>query len=369
MIMDLVALQKFINKGVIDVQKRETTLFDIAGFPHREVVISNVYAYFLDPSKSHGLGRLFLDALQTLLPVQFNFEEVSVFTEQTVKDQKRLDILVSEPSESDQPKKVIIIENKMFHHVHNDLGAYYDHFKAEERFKQGVLLTIYPTEPDDKRFVNVTHQQWLNEVWDMVGAIIPKLSNDVLFMLKQFSTNLNNFNMSHEIEAYYEFYRGNYSDIIKINELKKALDSHIWGQVRDVPNHVSKLRLKVEDKSRFGYTYYYEEEVEEIWFTIMPDMEYKNTPTAKVYIELQGKALGNVDQLMKLNYTEEESGLLTPLSVETIQTKWKHWVAFATHIFKFEEKDLVGLGSRIAEKMESSPLLTIYHKIKNQQAL
>ncbi|MCY7351216.1 MAG: hypothetical protein LH606_11195 [Cytophagaceae bacterium] len=47
------------------VKKAEVlpTLFDIAGFPHYERVVSNVSAFFFQTENPHGLGPLFLNAL------------------------------------------------------------------------------------------------------------------------------------------------------------------------------------------------------------------------------------------------------------------------------------------------------------------
>ena len=43
--------------------ERLPTFMEVAGYPHYENVCSNILAFFFDPSKPHGLGTLFLDAL------------------------------------------------------------------------------------------------------------------------------------------------------------------------------------------------------------------------------------------------------------------------------------------------------------------
>jgi hypothetical protein len=41
----------------------EPTILEIAGYPHYENVASNILAFFLDPKKGHGLGRIVLESL------------------------------------------------------------------------------------------------------------------------------------------------------------------------------------------------------------------------------------------------------------------------------------------------------------------
>ena len=60
---DLDLLDEFLKKPLPDVPEEVWTFLDIAGFPHYENVISNIYAYYLDQENKHGFGRLFLDAL------------------------------------------------------------------------------------------------------------------------------------------------------------------------------------------------------------------------------------------------------------------------------------------------------------------
>jgi hypothetical protein len=41
-----------------DRVERGPTLMEIAGYPHYEIVCSNILAFYLDPEEPHGLGTL-----------------------------------------------------------------------------------------------------------------------------------------------------------------------------------------------------------------------------------------------------------------------------------------------------------------------
>lgn len=49
-------------------KEKEPNLLEIARVSHKELPVSNLYAYFLDKNESHGLGNLFLESLIELLP-------------------------------------------------------------------------------------------------------------------------------------------------------------------------------------------------------------------------------------------------------------------------------------------------------------
>src|SRR5688572_2107064 len=203
--MDLNEIKSFLEKGIIKVKQKETTFLDIAGFPHYENVISNIYAYFFNPNQKHGLGSLFLDSLLELVDKNFIFNSPKVFREFTTQKGGRIDLVISDQDKED--KKVLIIENKMYHFLNNDLKDYYDSFPDMKR--RGVLLTINPVASYHDKFVNVTHQALLNKVFENLGPLILSIPEQSIFILKEFSKNLNNFTMNHEVGKYYNFYQEN----------------------------------------------------------------------------------------------------------------------------------------------------------------
>ena len=96
---------ELLHTGEWQSTPAETTFFDIAGFPHYERVISNFYAYYLNPEAAHGLGDLFLSSLHALIlekqPGKLILEDtINCYIEQEVltSNGKLIDLVVHEPT-------------------------------------------------------------------------------------------------------------------------------------------------------------------------------------------------------------------------------------------------------------------------------
>ncbi len=147
---DLKSLEAFLLKPLPEVPEEVWTFLDIAGFPHYENVISNIYAYYLDKDNSHGFDDLFLNALinaikkkasdsfEPKLKYLDDWNEWAVSREETVEG-KRIDILLTETS--GDRETFIIIENKVFAELYNPLDIYWSVSKS--RRKLGVVLSLF----------------------------------------------------------------------------------------------------------------------------------------------------------------------------------------------------------------------------------
>ncbi len=360
--IDLVALQKFLNEPIVEVKPWQRTLFDIAGFPHYENVVSNVYAYFLDPKEEHGLGTLFLEALQCCIETHYDFDVVHVYREFPVAEQKRIDLVITNGEVlSESYSKVIIIENKLFHHLHNDLALYYKHFSLEDANKQGVLLTLSPLAPNNGHYINITHRQWLDQVWSMIGNYIVDMPEDGLYHLKQFSKNLSNYTMSQNAKEYFAFYIKNREEIGKIDQLQQTLYRHIWDQVNTAHQLLPHLNLKVDQRKSRTYTYYYNPCCDTVYFTVIPQIMDCESPSVHIIVELWNSALEKLEELEQLQLTPEDKKILLPKNPSQIKAGYLH---FASEEFKVTEDVIDTLGVFIAEKIKNSPLESIYTAVK-----
>ena len=84
-------------------------------------------------------------------------------TEIKTKQGNRIDISIFNKAQ----QKAIIIENKIYHHLDNDLSDYWSHYNYPDTNKIGILLTLkphgIPTEVAGK-FVNITHLEWKERI-------------------------------------------------------------------------------------------------------------------------------------------------------------------------------------------------------------
>lgn len=96
------------------------SIFEISGYPHYENVCSNILAFYLDPQREHGLGNLVLGALLKCCGYELGKqnEVVEIRREFSTHGGGRLDLLIVTDN------YVVGIENKIFHHLNNDLSDY-----------------------------------------------------------------------------------------------------------------------------------------------------------------------------------------------------------------------------------------------------
>ncbi len=357
--IDLIELQKFANKGVPDIKEWETTFFDIARFPHYENVISNFYAYFLDPNEKHGLESLFLDALQEIIGTSFVFAAPEITREYYTASGMRIDVVIQ--GSSDESYNTIIIENKMYHHLNNDLNDYYTEFKLADEFKKGVVLTIQPLDTRDNRFVNITHNQWIDKVWEMSGTTLFSISHESLFHLKQFTTNLKNFNMAHEIGEYLDFYTDNFGFIQKVEKLKAQLEKHIWDEINRAWRliEIPEVKFVNDHKYKWNLTYYRDEANPQVFFTISPLYINQTKPKIQLIIELNHEGLKKHEEIKALFTTSYYDEYLNA-KVPEKNARWYHLVT----VEKDLDKDSVeNLAEFIATTINETELKTIFMKV------
>ena len=135
--LNITALAQFLHTTRWPVLREEQpTFFSIAGIGHKELPLSNVYAFFFDSEEVHGLGSLFLEALLDVVGAK-NAEQVTkwpslegpvrVAREYALDGQQRLDLLVHDGPAGTTVQGAsyaVLIENKVNHWLANDLDNY-----------------------------------------------------------------------------------------------------------------------------------------------------------------------------------------------------------------------------------------------------
>lgn len=113
-------LKLLLKYNSLPQSKRHISIFEVCGYPHYENVCSNVLAFYLHPDKEHGLGCLLLSSLLKLAGqvIESKIRTIKVEREHPTISGGRLDLLVLSDAHA------IRIENKIFHHLHNDLIDY-----------------------------------------------------------------------------------------------------------------------------------------------------------------------------------------------------------------------------------------------------
>jgi sRNA-binding regulator protein Hfq len=201
-------------------KQEEPTLFEIAGFPHYENVISNFYSYYFDVSQPHGFDNLFITSLLNLIAKKsdkefnFNIKAFNVYREVRTIKGGFIDILLTEGDlgEDFKPKEkygaAIIIENKVYASVYNDLADYYNSVNSTNKI--GVVLSIKPPPSLNTNFISITHNELISEVTGQAINYLLNASEKQIAIFKDFIKNLQSYylnqQMKLEMDKHVEFF-------------------------------------------------------------------------------------------------------------------------------------------------------------------
>ncbi|WP_161599502.1 PD-(D/E)XK nuclease family protein [Hymenobacter nivis] len=149
----------------------QPSFFSLAKIEHKELPLSNTYAFFFDSQGPHGLGNLFTRALLEVLnqkghplPMQPEaLRRIQAVREYPIAQAgtptKWLDLLLHNGHQGRpipaSATFAVLVEIKVWHTLHNDLTAYWHAIPTAE--KRGIVLGFRKEEPRDKNWVFVTH--------------------------------------------------------------------------------------------------------------------------------------------------------------------------------------------------------------------
>lgn len=141
---------------------------DVSGYPHYENVASNILEFFFDPKAEHGLGDLLLTSFFSAYDEEMpnSIGDVTIHREYGTDAGGRLDLLIEAEG------FVIGIENKIFHHLANNLADYRSLIDSKAR--QGckaikVVLSLKPIDGLASGFTSVTYGKLWKAVRDRMG--------------------------------------------------------------------------------------------------------------------------------------------------------------------------------------------------------
>jgi len=211
-------------------EKREQSFLSIAGLAHYENVNSNLLRFYFDSREEHGLNDLFLKSLLELIDPykRFSFIEWTVEREVSTSIKKRIDLVILSADED----AAIIIENKFYHYLNNDLDNYWDRYhKIHDNNKLGVVLSLYGIDSPSHRYINITHQQLCQQVLQNLGKYIMGANQKHLVYLRDYIENINTFYMSDTEKRKLQFYFDNVQKINELSRIKNEAEKYIFQQV------------------------------------------------------------------------------------------------------------------------------------------
>jgi hypothetical protein len=295
-----------------EIPKPKVGFLEIIRKAHHENINSSIYAYFLDRNNYPDLAEVFYNALINILKVErphfeFNSFDYEVVTElvaaeyKTEKD-KRIDICLFNNSQA------IIVENKIYHSPINPFDTYWNHFvDVSEENKIGVVLTlkkigiseretILSSQKDFKHFINITHQEWINEVKNL--GLPNNLPQNVKIYLDDFFNTIDQLSIALDMNDSAEYYFQNTELINKVEETKKQAQIFI-------DNHLLDLASTIGYKNVIGSNYIWRNFKENtndfVFYTVVIDKLFSDTKKVSVIIEFQKNAKFDL-KLMKSKF-------------------------------------------------------------------
>ena len=218
---------------------REESFISICGFPSMEKVSSNILAFFLDTRKEHNLKNLFVKSL--LESVGLNAEDYpedfESETEVYTKNGKYIDLLLR------NEKRNIVIENKIYAELYNDLNDYYE--KASEKNKEkpiGIVLSLFPIDESkkkewSKKYNFVTYHAFFSKVNENIENYLEKANQKYMPFLLDYFYNIENLERGENMnidKEFLEFLREHKADTEKFAGKIEKFRKYLRKKVTDV---------------------------------------------------------------------------------------------------------------------------------------
>lgn len=257
--MNLNWINKLI-KGLPETSLTRKNLIEIAGYPKWENVNSNLLAFYFDEKEEHGFNRLFFNSLidlyenKTGSEVQREIFETDFSVDREVSTDKggRIDLVLKDESfeneDSESASWSIIIENKLFADLYNNLSDYWKSIQSE--FKIGIVLSVNSVEIDKRLekkgilFVNILHKELVEKVKQNLSDYYLESNDMHLLFLKEYMANVNSYyrdnNKIKEMDAALRLFHENKIDI----EIFKKKDM-------DLLKHISRIVFDIFDDMGF----------------------------------------------------------------------------------------------------------------------
>lgn len=231
---------------------REESFISICGFPSREKVSSNILAFFLDTHREHNLKNLFVKSLLESVGLNANDypEDFESETEVYTKKGYYIDLLLR----SEQIN--IVIENKLYADLYNDLDDYYERAKEGRDKPVGIVLSLFPIDESKRKEANgsekyyfVTYEDFFSKVKENIGNYLEEANPKYIPFLLDYFYNIGNLERGENMDKeFLEFLRKNDNEKLSLEFISKIEEfkSNLRGIVKNVSQLIGD---KIEDKN------------------------------------------------------------------------------------------------------------------------
>lgn len=368
-------IQNFLNQNKIPkIKGKPKTFLGIAKQPHYENVVSNIYAFFFNIYEVHNFKDLFIKSLLELIKQSKlgntkknlidTFSNFDIFTESLTIKKGRIDLLLT------SPENAIIIENKVYHHLDNDLDDYWD--SVENKNKVGIILSLkyisksnYSEFENASNYICITHKKLLLQVQKNIDSYLDEANDKYIVFLKDFIQNMMNLSTTLMNEKEIEFYYDSQQKIRDAKAFFENVESHVKAEIEIAGNNLNGVNLnspRANSNMSNRIRCFVSQKNKDLMFTI--GFDYLLTGENKLFliVEIQNEALKNREKFRKINFTQDELKVCFSDNFKTTKHNWTH---FALKEYILEAKNLHKLSDFILDKLESDNFISVFKKLED----
>ncbi|MGL5889150.1 MAG: PD-(D/E)XK nuclease family protein [Bacteroidia bacterium] len=326
--------------------RKEDTFLSIAGIQYRENTISRIYAYFLN-HRNKEISNLLFSTLIELINEKnskrnFKFEdEYNCQLEYGTTNGNRIDIVIESNSSNNQQQSAIIIENKVFHILNNDLNDYWNSVPAYN--KAGVLLTLKSQDTGNSNYVNITHKEWGSRI---LSQRFPySLSPKEYIYINDFLKNLISMDTSEQPEEAKFFFEHS-------EKIMRSVDvyNNTWGYVSSELIKTAEKMNSTIQRNAYDYRYlYHKERTRTVHYSLIIEKLVSAVPQIMVVLEVSQETALKADKLRNIL---NEAGLYRN-QVEKSTRGESHWAHIASKTYYLRKEDWNDLSNFLFAAIET----------------
>lgn len=288
-------LLSLLALDVPDAEKTNIGFLEVIKKAHNETINSAIYAHFIN-AQEKDISDLFLNALTDLIEEKtdrlFSFGKAYATCE--IKTNKgRIDIVIQD----ELSQQVIIIENKIFHYLNNDLMDYWNYFNCKADEKIGILLTPQKQIIEGEasaHFINITHLEWIGKVKS--NGLPFGISNNYSIYINDFVKTVESFSITYKMNNQAKFYFEHAPKILKIQETSSAAQKFINNQLQLI---AEKLGWQVYGNSMDWRNIWDEQNLLDTYLTIITSDLMKGEMKVTLILELNREDRNKYEEVEK----------------------------------------------------------------------
>ncbi|WP_167597634.1 PD-(D/E)XK nuclease family protein [Leeuwenhoekiella sp. ZYFB001] len=375
--MNLTTLQEFLDTAEIPIiEPKPLTFLEIAKQPHYENVLSNIYAFFFDVAQEHGFQDLFIQSLLELIQESKlgkekealqSFSDFAIETEYNTDNGGRIDLLLH------NEQQAIIIENKVYHFLANDLDDYWESIIKKGRQESemiGIILSLDPIynieckKPETVlHYINILHQDLIQRILKNSGSYLLQASDKYAVYLKDLAQNIQNMSTPDMKPEELQFYKDNRDRLIQAKKFFERFEDYIKKQIEEAFSQLDRDKsfLVIKNNKGKNHLHIFSKRNPDLMFTIGFARLWDNeSHSMNVIVELQKKALNNRSIYKEIAFTDKEYDCIANNFYKETNQNWCH---FAKKNYTETEINFNYLSAFLIRRIEEDHLLSIFKKL------